>query len=117
MNANRRQFLTGMAAVLLAGPTTVAPTRFIPKIECNGIPSWPFTYSNFMAICDQLVDKISVLGPLNDEEQEYVSACIDDVMWERKPIGLLVLWEITPERLRAKQWEIRELNFGTIVIS
>ena len=118
MNANRRQFLTGMAAVLLAGPTIAAPTRFIPKIECTA--EWPygvFTYRYFMDICNEVIDKIVALGPLNDEEQEYVSACIDDVMWERVPVTLQILWNVSPERMRTKDYTIRELNMGTIVIS
>lgn len=79
MEIQRRQFFTGLAAILFVGqvPIKSDTVRFIPKIEFTGLNlDGSFTYSFFKQICDELVDKISALGPLDEIEQEYVAACI-----------------------------------------
>jgi hypothetical protein len=123
MNINRRFFVAGLGAAIVAASLPIAslsesflptPVFVLPK-NPNG---WFLTAQHLMdcmkAIGEQLVpyEKIA----LSDGDKRTIAEAIDATLWEIKPAGLRILIEAPMQALISGEFQLIESALGTVTI-
>ena len=123
MNINRRSFVAGLGAAIVAAKLPVAslvetsipaPVFVLPPNPNGWILTAQHLFNCMKAIGEQLApyEKIA----LSETSKNAIAEAIDEALWHIRPAGLLILIEAPIQALIDGKFQLLEKSPGTVTI-
>ena len=123
MNINRRSFVAGLGAALVAASLPAAslsesflptPVFVLPKNPNGCFLTAQHLMNCMKAIGEQLSPYAKIA--LSDGDKRTIAEAIDATLWEIRPAALLILMEAPMQALISGEFQLIETTPGTVTI-